>query len=185
MKFFTWFLIVVLLGAGVWFYATTHRPSASQEQDTAIEQELAQGKVKQDIRAQIEAFGSVLQNVSLLSPTAAVDIEKLYTPFVTRSLRANWSAHPDAALGRQTSSPWPDHIDVISIDAVENNTYAVRAMIVYMTSEEVGKGGDAGTTTVQFVMINEDGVWKIDSATVLQQNKPNTPRDSQDRPQLE
>jgi hypothetical protein len=184
MKFFIWFLIVVLIGVGVWVYVQGHRVKNGIPRADAVMDEKAQGKAKQDIRTQVTAFGEVLKNVSLLSPTAAADIDRTYAPYVTTSLRAQWSAHPEIALGRMTSSPWPDHIDVIDIEATENGAYTVRATLTYLTSEELEQGGDAGTATLQMVVIQEDGTWKIDAVTVRQDNS-GTPHSSNDRPQLE
>jgi hypothetical protein len=185
MKFFTWFLIVVFIGVGVWVYIRGHRIENGTIRTDTVMNEKAQGKAQQEIRAQVEAFGGALQKVSLLSPTAATDIERIYAPYITTSLRAQWSAHPETALGRMTSSPWPDHIDVVDIEAMENGMYTVRAVLTYLTSEELEHGGDAGTATLSLLVVSEDDTWKIDNVSVVQQNNPSTPRDDNDRPQLQ
>jgi hypothetical protein len=184
MKWFMWFLIIIVLGVAIWALFSREREAVAPTQSDAVALEQEQGKEQQDIREQVTEFGNILKNVSLLAPTAAADIERDYAPYVTRSLRAAWAGNPESALGRETSSPWPERIEVIDIEP-SNDTYQVRGMVVYMTSEEIATGGDAGSTEMVFIMRTEDGTWKIDSATVVRRLDPNAPRSEGDKPKLE
>lgn len=182
MKYLTWFLLIVIVGGGIWVLA---RPLSPREQDTDTLTEERDGRTKQEIRNQVIAFGATLKDVSLLSPTAPQDIERVYAPYVTRSLRAAWSANPDRALlGRLTSSPWPERIDVVDIDQTDD-VYEVRGFVVSMTSDELTNGGDAGSAEIIFLVREEDGAWKIDSTSVIRENDPNAPRSERDLPKLE
>lgn len=146
---------------------------------------IVSGKDKQEIAAQVEAFGMRLKNVSLLSPTVVADIEREYVAYLSTSLLTVWMSHPDRAAGRETSSPWPERIDVIEIERNENGTYGVRAMLVYMTSTEAAGGGNAGTANLSMIVVKEDGAWKIDSYEMTRTNAPNAPLGDSDRPKLE
>jgi hypothetical protein len=182
MKFIGWLLLIVIIGVGTW--AIVYKNDTAVLPPTPTDESPEQGMARQEIRGQVVAFGYKLKNVSLLSPTAASDMQREYSMYVTRSLLASWAGRPESALGRTTSSPWPEHIDVIEI--VQNGeVYEVRAMLVYMTSVEVQKGGDAGTSELLMIVKQEDNIWKIDSVTVIRQNNPNTPRSESDKPKLE
>ncbi len=56
--------------------------------------------------------------------------------------------NPATAPGRETSSPWPDRIEVVDIAQQPNGTITARALLIWMTSEEVAHGGNAGTSTL-------------------------------------
>lgn len=185
MKSVRWIFILLCLVAAVVAVRQFSRPSTQQVPEQALEQELSSGTDKQEIRVQVEAFGRVLKEVSLLAPTVEQDIPRVYEPYLSRSLLSSWAPHPDRALGRQTSSPWPQRIDVVEITPRTADAYTVRALVVMVTSEEVASGGDAGSESITFSVIREEGVWKIDSYEVTRQNAPNTERSAQDRPQLE
>src|SRR5262245_5103097 len=95
-------LVLGLLAGGWWLYTQNQggEPAGkiSAETDTAI-------------RAQIMAFGNELQNVSLLSTsTVAEDLDSHYGQYLSAELLASWKNNPERALGRLTSSPWPDRI---------------------------------------------------------------------------
>ncbi|MCC6198620.1 hypothetical protein IT401_00140 [Candidatus Nomurabacteria bacterium] len=186
MRILVFLLCFAAIGFAVWRMARpSSRNTPVQAGKEALQQELAAGTDKQVIRVQVEGFGSVLKNVSLLSPNASQDIARVYKPYLSRSLWSSWSSHPETAAGREVSSPWPERIDVVDISQLSVDDYTVRAVLVMMTSEEVSSGGDAGTASIVMNVIREDGVWKIDSYDIVRQNGPNTERSFQDRPQLE
>ena len=60
-----------------------------------------------EIRDLVENFGKRLQDVSLLSPDAAQEIQKQYSEFVTPALLEMWMNDVSEAPGRIVSSPWP------------------------------------------------------------------------------
>lgn len=92
------------------------------------------------IRLLVERFGHRLSQVSLLSPDASEEIEREYGIFVTPSLLAEWKEEPAHALGRLTSSPWPDRIEVTDIKPDEGGTFLVHGSIVDVTNEGGGIG---------------------------------------------
>ncbi len=173
-------LIIAILAVVAIKY--TNRASDS---DMSAPTSVSLGKDKRDIALQVESFGMHMKNVSLLSPTVAADIEREYGPYLSTSLLTSWISHPERAAGRETSSPWPERIDVIEMEREENGTWEVRAMLVFMTSEEVAAGGNAGTATVSMSVIQEEETWKIDHYEVVRTNNPNAPLGEGDLPKLE
>lgn len=104
----------------------------------------------------VEAFGSVLQNVSIMAPDASSAIASTYAPYVDPALLSQWEKDPQSAPGRVVSSPWPDHIQVDSVTP-QGTGYIVNGQLVFMTSNEVEHGGNAGTTPVVAQLIPENG----------------------------
>ncbi|HZZ99373.1 MAG TPA: hypothetical protein VFK07_01545, partial [Candidatus Paceibacterota bacterium] len=123
----------------------------------------AQTSDESNIRFLIDSFGAKLKNVSLLSPTAKADIDKNYKDYVAPQLLAEWEANPEKAMGRLTSSPWPDGIMIATITNTGNNTYRISAKLLEVTSTEVTTNSalmEPITIEVQKI----DGSWKIISA---------------------
>jgi hypothetical protein len=138
-------VVLIIVIAGGWLILA--RPHA----DTA----------QADVRTTVTDFGSQLQKVSLLAPTAGSDIATTYAPYVDADLLAKWKADPSTAPGRQTSSPWPDHIEITNVQKSDEGAYIVSGTLVLMTSNEVEHGGNAGTAAVSLTLHNEKGQWKI------------------------
>lgn len=108
----------------------------------------------------VAAFGQKLQQVSLLAPNASSTIASTYAPYVDPTLLAQWEADPTSAPGRVVSSPWPDHIQINSI-TTQGAGYVVSGDLVFMTSNEVVHGGNAGQTPVVIQLEDESGSWMI------------------------
>lgn len=90
------------------------------------------------IKTIIDDFGRVLANVPLLSPPDILEenISEYYSPFLSEELISRWNNNPSEALGRLTSSPWPDHIEIIQVKKVTENKYEVSGNVVEVTSAE-------------------------------------------------
>ena len=122
---------------------------------------------KQDeiaVRSAVEGFGKVLKNVSLLAPQEVLgqSLEQNYKDFVTPSLLEEWKNDPSKALGRLTSSPWPDRIEIDEVEKISDNAYLVQGYIIEMTS--------TGETTIKrhvaLSVVKNNDRWLIISATV-------------------
>lgn len=90
------------------------------------------------LRAHIAEFGTKLQLVSLLAPAddLRASMQTHYAAYIAPELLAQWQADPTQALGRRTSSPWPDHIDVVSIEQIgEGAVYRVEANIIEVAND--------------------------------------------------
>lgn len=121
------------------------------------------GQVADDetkVKFLVENFGSMLKNVSLLSPTAASDIETSYKDYVASELIAKWQADPVHALGRLTSSPWPDSIIITGIAQTSADSYEVTGKVLEVTSSEITSLA-ANATPITLTVQNQNGSWKI------------------------
>jgi len=175
---------VGILGLFVFFVVRNEsaKHQVPPEESTSVEEGLA----RQEVRTQVLGFGERLREVSLLAPTAPADIERVYRPYVTRSLLSAWISYPQNAPGRETSSPWPDHIDIAEVTMSDDASAAtVTGVLVYMTSEGIASNTDAGSETIALTLVPEDGVWKIDRYEVIRTNSANAPRTQGERPMLE
>jgi len=133
-----------MLGGLVYSYVGTH-PAG-----------IIDGSHEGDVRTTVAQFGNQLNSVSLLSPTATEEIRSSYGPYVAPELLASWIANPSSAPGRQTSSPWPDHIEVDTVVKNETGTYDVMGRIILKTSTD-----DAGIIPVSLTVTNVNGSFLI------------------------
>lgn len=113
-------------------------------------------------RAVVERFGERLRRVSLLAPDAVRtrEIREAYADLVTPVLLEAWLADPSRAPGRETSSPWPDRIEVRSIAPADGDACVVEGAVVHVTSGEVAAGGAELREPVTLRVVEEDG-WRI------------------------
>jgi hypothetical protein len=120
------------------------------------------------VRQTVQGFGDVLKNVPLSGTTeiASLAIKENYRDYLAPNVLDQWVRNPNQAIGRLTSSPWPERIDIESITRNDDGTYTVEGEIVYMTSEEMAHGGDAGYETVTVTVEQLDSRWFITYATV-------------------
>lgn len=115
----------------------------------------------QAVSALVAAFGSKLHSVSLLSPTAAQDIQAQYSAYVSPDLINLWMSAPGSAPGTMTSSPWPDRIEVGSVTKSGPDSYSVEGNIAEITGVEANKGGVALRVPVHIVVTRQNGKWLI------------------------
>src|SRR3990172_3193467 len=109
------------------------------------------------VTAVVVEFGARLQNVSLLAPDAAEQIEDQYAEFVHPDLLAEWMADPEQAPWRTTSSPWPDRIEVVGIEADGEGRYVVQAEVIEATSDNP----EVDRYTIQLSLELIEGQWLI------------------------
>lgn len=146
------FMYIWILGAVLVFGGLIYAYIGSHPQG------VIDGEHEGDVRTVVAAFGNQMNSVSVLSPSAAEDLKDAYGPYVAPELLAAWIADPSSAPGRETSSPWPDHIEVSSVAPNEAGVYEVRGAIILKTST-----GDAGTEPVVLTVEKRDGSFVITS----------------------
>jgi len=101
----------------------------------------------------VETFGKRLQNVNLAQKdqdTLSLSIEENYGKLVENPLMlVNWLRNPANAPGRLTSSPWPDHIEILSTSKLSDTKYEVNGNIVEITKDDLSENctGVAGVDT--------------------------------------
>ncbi len=109
-----------------------------------------------EVSNRVLSFGQQLKMVSLLSPTAQEDIDRVFGPYVSGALIAEWKTNVAASPARMVSSPWPDRIEVISAAEDANGTYLVMGSVVEVTSD-----GIAASYPVTMTLQKINGVWMI------------------------
>ncbi len=113
-------------------------------------------------RSVVEQFGTALKNVPLSGSgeIARQAIQENYESYVTPELLEQWQADPSTAPGRQTSSPWPERIEIVST-AEQSESFVVQGNIVLMTSVEETQGGVAGLVPFVALVSPTDSGWRI------------------------
>jgi hypothetical protein len=123
---------------------------------------------KQDIATIVQAFGKKLQFVSLTASSGSIiqAVKDNYGPFISAGLLSGWEEHPESTPGRMTSSPWPDRIEILSIDSNPDGSYDVQGNVIEVTSVEAVNGGVADTYQVAMKFRKQtEGKWLITGFT--------------------
>ena len=89
-----------------------------------------------EVTALVENFGSKMKDVSLSSPKNIIisEMKSAYSPFISKSLMDSWEQDPSEIIGRLTSSPWPEKIEIDSIEKLDKYKIDVKGKIVYVAS---------------------------------------------------
>jgi hypothetical protein len=129
-----------------------------EEQQQNIESE------KKDITNVVTEFGSKLQMVSLLAPVDILkkSMQENYGDFVSQPLLDKWINNPENAPGRLVSSPWPERIEILSIEKLTEETYEVNGEIIEVTNN----GGIAAKRPITLVVKMDNNHWLIDNVTL-------------------
>lgn len=117
------------------------------------------------IRAQVIAFGQALKNVSLTASATAVSssLAQNYAAYLTPELLAAWQNDPSQSLGRSTSSPWPDSIDVVAVSELGAGVYQVDANVIEVAQDTGGKMPVA-VYPITLELVEQNGQWLIAAA---------------------
>ena len=92
---------------------------------------------------------------------AAASIVANYSADVSPNLLSVWEQDPAQAPGRQTSSPWPDRIEIGSVAQNPDGSYAVAGNVIEVTSVEEANGGVADSYAMNLTVSNVNGSWLI------------------------
>ena len=143
--------------------ACAQAPSSSVATETQIsdQQSAISNSDEASVRAVVEGFGQRLQNVALLSDSAPFQIMQEYGHYVAPELLVLWATDPFNAPGRQTSSPWPDRIEISSVLQKDANTYLVTGSVIEITSQELMSGGVAAQYPVTLKVKKIGESWLI------------------------
>lgn len=123
---------------------------------------------KEEVTSIVESFGKKLQTVSLPAPEDVLkkSMQENYGGLVSQSLLEKWISDPLNAPGRLTSSPWPDRIEIQSIEKLSENAYEVKGQIIEITSVEKVSGGAAAKRPITLAVKKTDDRWLIDDITL-------------------
>lgn len=120
------------------------------------------------VLALVDGFGRQLQHVNLLADAheVAASMAEHYGQYVTADLLAAWQADPLTAPGRTASSPWPDRIEIVSVEPVDDETYQVEGHIIEVTSTEAETGEAAAARTITLTIGKYETGWLINAVTL-------------------
>lgn len=149
-------VLLILLGLA-YYYSQMNRNQAGTEQqqtqDTTAQDE-------QSVRNVVEDFGRALKNVNLLASDVSSQMDSNYGNLVTQDLLNSWKDDPRVAPGRLTSSPWPDRIEISTINRMTNDSYRVDGKIIEVTSSD-SQGRPANTRNISLIVNRYDTKWLI------------------------
>lgn len=159
----TLFLIFVLLLNISLFGCTNGGNEGQQEGQPKEKQQQTHDSDTAAVAGLVEDFGRRLQKVSLQAPRNIVNksMQENYGGLVSPSLLAEWAKDPQNAPGRVVSSPWPDHIEILSIEKVSESAYEVKGQIIEMTSVEMVSSGVAARRPITLVVGKAENRWVI------------------------
>jgi beta-lactamase regulating signal transducer with metallopeptidase domain len=118
---------------------------------------------KTEITTLLNNFADTFTKVVLIDPEDQVisEIKQYYSPYLTDNLLAKWEFDPSEALGRVTSSPWPDQIEIISMDKLDGQTVKVKGYILWVSSGGVGKLEIDDKVPAQFIVKKDPATQKF------------------------
>jgi len=107
---------------------------------------------KAQITELLDNFGRELTNVTIIDPenVVAEQIKEHYTPYLTSNLLSKWVLDPSLAMEGDIK-PWPDRIEVDSMEKVDNDKIEVQGYVVWVASG--GQNGVEVTATVPAVSL--------------------------------
>jgi hypothetical protein len=122
-------------------------------------------EVETVVQKLVTDFGSKLKNVSLLAPEDVLknSIQESYGDLVSPALLATWQSDLKNVPGRGTSSPWPERIEIISMEKISDSRYEIKGEIIRMTSVEMVNGGVAGKNPITLEAEKIQNRWLITS----------------------
>lgn len=112
---------------------------------------------QEEATAVVEQFGERLKLVSVWSPAAEEDLRSQYADLVSPALLDQWAVALPEAPGRKASSPWPERIEVTTVEEIASGRFSVSAKIIEMTSWEVTHGGVANEIPVTLTVDTIEG----------------------------
>ncbi len=156
-------ILVILLSASMYGCI-----SSGAEAQSGKEEQKNDGFDEKAAANLVEGFGSKLQAVSLLAPKDILEksMRENYRDFVSEALIAKWISDPLNAPGRLTSSPWPDRIEILTIEKLPKDEYRVKGEIIEVTSAEKASGGIAAKRPITLVIRKINDRWLIDEVTM-------------------
>lgn len=116
----------------------------------------------------VKDFGTKLQTVSLQAPKDILikSMQENYGNYVKPALIEKWSNDPVNAPGRVSSSPWPDRIEISTVDKISDNAFEVTGKVIEITSQELANGGIAAKRPITLKVEKADSQWIISDVSL-------------------
>ncbi|MBE3577021.1 MAG: hypothetical protein IMX00_04955 [Limnochordales bacterium] len=159
-------ILAVAMALVAALFAATQVGNADDSAASAIHSEDGDARA---VAALVEDFGRRLQLVSLLAPTESLakTMQEHYGNLVASpELIDRWLDNPLHAPGRLTSSPWPDRIEITSIEKLSERSYRVEGKIIEITSTEMQGSGVAAQRPITLLVERVADRWLISDVTV-------------------
>lgn len=159
MKKLLLFALILLLSALMISCTVVGNQPQQNEEETQQTDEAD----KKAVTDTVESFGKRLQSVSLLAPKDILEesMKESYGNLVSQELIEKWISDPLYAPGRLTSSPWPDRIEILTVEKSSENEYEVKGEIIEVTSTEKTDGGVTSKRTITLTIKRFDDKWLI------------------------
>ncbi len=153
---------VVILGALVFLVMPQTAGLSMNREDAAVPGGSVSNAEDAAIRTRMAEFGRQLQKVSLLSSTAdrKAAMDAAYGAYVAPELLAAWYPEGAEALGRHSSSPWPESLDVVEVRPVGGN-YVVEANVIEVANDVDGAKTPAAVYPITLSLEKRGGEWMI------------------------
>lgn len=121
------------------------------------------------VRTVVEAFGKSLKQVSLTAEpqVASKAITNIYAPYLTSTLLNSWALEPDLALGKVTSSPWPERIEITQMTKSTDTEYHVMGNVIQVTSDTLNQEHGASQDPIDLIVQKVHSEWLINEAKLL------------------
>ena len=113
-------------------------------------------------------FGARLKDVGLIAPDQDVitamdfNLKQLITDRLYQAFVQDTSRIPGRAA---SSSPWPEGIEIVSVQRLNNGSYAVVGNQIMMDSDALAHGGNAGEKPITLTLKKVNGTWLVDDVT--------------------
>jgi hypothetical protein len=158
---------VIAAGCVVTMSCGKDAPASRAEEDSS-RTELPQSCDAAEARRVVEQFGERLKQVSLLAPDSIVirEIREAYGLLVTSTLLETWTSAPARAPGRKVSSPWPERIEIRSIDTISAGTCRIEGDLSYATSANRSSPSETSRESVVLQVVASAGGWRISAYAV-------------------
>lgn len=150
-------VLVLLLSISLFGCAQKKKDQTTPTPNAAADQ--------QAVRKVVTDFGQKMKTVSLMAPESIVkeSLQKNYGDLVSPELLAKWQNDPVNAPGRVSSSPWPDRIEISSVQKSSDDTYGVKGEVIAITSTEVGSDKAAARRSITCTVKKFTPGWRIDA----------------------
>lgn len=137
--------------------ASAPAKAGMEQQDEKVDEGKAVAKL-------VKEFGTKLKLVSLLAPKDIVSksMQENYGNYVSGTLLEKWRNDPQHAPGRTVSSPWPERIEIGSVEKLSANAYQAKGEIIEVTSTDLEKGTVSNKQPITLTVKKIDNRWLID-----------------------
>lgn len=158
---------------------TNAAPDTYAQEEEVKDHSIIENEVRKEVEAiekLVKAFGDNLKMVSLLAPEDILreSMEEYYGEFISESLMERWIKEPTKALGRLTSSPWPEAIDVLNIEKLSKDEYRVEGQVLEVTSQEMDKDEALLKYDVILIVKFDGDKWFIDDVIMEEDSEENS-----------